>query len=314
MTTSTDTTDYLIDIDDVTVSYPDDTQPNGCKVVLNEVKLQVSPGEFVTVVGPSGCGKSTLLRLVLGSQFANQGTTYVDGKPVDRVSSDRGIVYQKYSLFPNLSVVDNIAVGPILRDTSIAGRILHLPQYYRERRKHREEAREMIETIGLAKTDADKYPYELSGGMRQRVAIAQSAIMRPKILLMDEPFGALDHSTRAAMQNFILELWEREKMTIFFVTHELAEAAYLGSRIIGLSQFYRGDCGTMGPNLGAKIVADRKAIGSHPKPSTFKDSPEFQQLLHDLEKQVLDPDHLQHIREFDHDHEDAFRNRSGADA
>ena len=148
---------------------------------------------------------------------------------------------------------------------------------------------------------AEKYPHELSGGMRQRVAIAQAAIMKPEILLMDEPFGALDDATRQEMQSFLLELWEESRMTIFFVTHDLEEALFLGTRIVVLSQYYVAADGVE----GAKIVTDKEVPGGHPKPHDFKYTPEFNDLLAQVRRDGLDPEVRQTIDEFDLSHRDA---------
>lgn len=314
---------YLINMEGVTVHYPD-REHGGRKVVLNDVGLHVRSGEFITVVGPSGCGKSTLLRLVLGSQFANEGTVLVDGEHVSEVNRQRGIVYQKYSLFDNLTVLENIALGGILEETSIPDRVLAAPlfilpkglrrkvplPYFKASNQWMAKAVEILKRIGLSETDGRKYPHELSGGMRQRVAIGQALIMKPKILLMDEPFGALDHSTREDMQLFILEQWQQYGMTIFFVTHDLGEAVFLGSRLIGLSQFYKNGDGTRGH--GAKIVSDIAVPGPHPRPNSFKSSPEFNRLVRSLEEKVLSPEHLQHIHEFDRTHADSLHEATTA--
>ena len=291
----------LIEISGLTVSYPN-KGGNGRKVVLNDVDLRVNAGEFITVIGPSGCGKSTVLRTVLGSQFPNQGSVTVDGRQVEQVDRQRGIVYQRYSLFDNLTVLDNIAIGPILEETTIPERLLVFP-YLKSRRKWRTEAQEMLDRIGLSKQDGKLYPHDLSGGMRQRVAIAQAMMMNPKVLLMDEPFGALDHSTREDMQLFILEWWEKYGTTIFFVTHDLDEAIFLGTRVIRLSQHYTGEDGNKG--VGARIVTDVTVPGDHPRPHEFKFSPEFTELKRQLERDVLDPKHLQHIHDFNLNHMDA---------
>jgi NitT/TauT family transport system ATP-binding protein len=271
--------------------------------VLNHIALRVREGEFVSLIGPSGCGKSTILRLILGSQFPTAGRVEVDERPVRQVERDRGIVYQAYSLFPHLSVLDNIAVGPVLERTALPHRLLHTPGYFRVRRTARAEARILLDKIGLSADDQGKYPHELSGGMRQRVAIAQAMIMRPKVLLMDEPFGALDHNTREEMQLLALEKWKEYGMTVIFVTHDLEEALYLGTRVIGLSQHWRDEKGQGGE--GAMVVVDKEIAGGHPKPTKWKYSRQFSELLESLRSKVLDPDHRQHVEEFDLTHRDA---------
>ena len=178
-------------------------------------------GEFIGILGPSGCGKSTVLRLIAGlaPQFpATTGTVLVNGQPVTAPGPDRGFVFQDYSNFPHRTVLENVAFG------------LECAQVPEKERHDR--AREWIRKVGLDPLkDANKYPHQLSGGMNQRVAIARSLIMQPKIILMDEPFGALDPSTRERMQDLLVGLWKELEATVFFVTHDVAEAVYLGDRV-----------------------------------------------------------------------------------
>jgi NitT/TauT family transport system ATP-binding protein len=178
-------------------------------------------GEFVCILGPSGCGKSTILRLIAGLRPhhpATEGRVQVLGKPVDRPGADRGMVFQDYTSFDNRSVEDNVAFGLECRGVGA--------------RERREEARNWIAKVGLdVGRDASKYPGELSGGMRQRVAIARTLILRPRIVLMDEPFGALDPTTRLHMQQLLVDLWREAQATVFFVTHSIEEAVYLGDRV-----------------------------------------------------------------------------------
>ena len=257
----------------------------GKKVVLNDIDLRVSPGELVTVVGPSGCGKSTLLRLILGwvgwDQFVS-GTILVDGMQRTTPDRDVGIVFQEHSILENKTVLENIAFGPMLEKTTIPQRLLssfmkiresqYFPSWKPEAQRVKEEylqkAQDFLARMGLA-DKGDLYPHELSGGMEQRVAIAQAMIMEPKVLLMDEPFSALDFLMREQLQNFVIELWLKEKMTIFFVTHSVEEAIYLGTRVIVLSPYYRTDGGV---GLGSKIVVDLPIPGDHPRDKSFKTS------------------------------------------
>jgi NitT/TauT family transport system ATP-binding protein len=178
-------------------------------------------GEFIGVLGPSGCGKSTMLRLIAGlaPQFpATSGTVLVHGEPVAEPGPDRGFVFQDYANFPHRTVLDNVAFG------------LECQQVPDQER--RERAREWLAKVGLdPKKDANKYPHQLSGGMNQRVAIARTLIMHPRIILMDEPFGALDPSTRQRMQDLLVSLWRELEATVFFVTHDVPEAVYLGDRV-----------------------------------------------------------------------------------
>jgi NitT/TauT family transport system ATP-binding protein len=182
-------------------------------------------GEFVALLGPSGCGKSTVLRLIAGlapQHPATSGEVLVAGRPVTGPGADRGMVFQDYTSFDHRTVEDNIAFGLECRG---------MPA-----KERRELARQWIAKVGLSvKGDARKYPHELSGGMRQRVAIARTLILRPRIILMDEPFGALDPSTRLQMQDLLVGLWRDLEATVFFVTHSVEEAVYLGDRVYVLS-------------------------------------------------------------------------------
>lgn len=182
-------------------------------------------GEFVAVLGPSGCGKSTILRLIAGLRPQHPATTgdvLVAGKPVTGPGADRGMVFQSYTSFDHRNVLQNVAFG-----LECQGR----PRDEREAR-----AREWIGKVGLdVDRDATKYPYQLSGGMQQRVAIARSLVLSPRIMLMDEPFGALDPMTRFRMQDLLVDLWTDQQATVFFVTHSIEEAVYLGQRIYILS-------------------------------------------------------------------------------
>lgn len=182
-------------------------------------------GEFVCVLGPSGCGKSTILRLIAGLEPQHPPTTgevLVMGRPVTGPGSDRGMVFQDYTSFDHRTVLDNVTFGL---------ECLGVP-----RRQRNELGRQWLTRVGLSVADdADKYPHELSGGMKQRVAIARTLILRPRIILMDEPFGALDPETRLAMQDLLVSLWRSVEATVFFVTHSIEEAVYLGDRVYVLT-------------------------------------------------------------------------------
>ncbi len=283
---------YLLYLEDVQKKY-------GAKTVLNDIDLAVSQGEFCTVVGPSGCGKSTLLRLILGQEHATSGAVLMEGKEISEPSANRGIVYQRYSLFPHLTILDNIMLG----------KRLSLPFWksFSGRKEARKEALQYLESVRLA-PHADKYPHQLSGGMQQRVAIAQALIMKPRILLMDEPFGALDPGTREAMQVLILKLWEDHGMTIFFVTHDLEEAVFLGTRILVLSQFYTLETGERsGMTEGARIVSDYPLRGRTAASTRVKETAEFGRLIQKIRYEGFDPEHQQHATEFNLDHPDSFQ-------
>ncbi|WP_226997219.1 ABC transporter ATP-binding protein [Tessaracoccus aquimaris] len=184
---------------------------------MGGVSLDLVDNEFVTVVGPSGCGKSTLMNILAGLEEPTSGTALVDGKPVNGPSPERGVIFQQYALFPWLTVRKNVEFG--LKNAGVpAG-------------ERRDRAQHFIDMVGL--TDfADALPKMLSGGMKQRCAIARAYAMNPKILLMDEPFGALDALTRVRMQEHLLQTWEQEKRTVMFITHDVDEAVYLANRVV----------------------------------------------------------------------------------
>ncbi len=195
------------------------------KDVTFSVEDAQTRGEFICVLGPSGCGKSTILRLIAGLEPQHppsEGAVLVLGEPVERPGADRGMVFQDYTSFDHRTVLDNIVFGLECQGVPRAERY--------------ELGRHWLERVGL-KVDKDqyKYPHELSGGMRQRVAIARTLILRPRIILMDEPFGALDPQTRMHMQDLLLGLWRDTKATVFFVTHSIEEAVFLGDRVYILS-------------------------------------------------------------------------------
>ncbi|RQP24977.1 ABC transporter ATP-binding protein [Albitalea terrae] len=193
--------------------------PNGETEALRDIDVRVHRREFVCVIGPSGCGKSTLIRILAGLEKASSGQVLLDGAPVAGPGRDRGMVFQGYSLFPWLTVKRNVMFGPLMAGSS--------------RTMAESRAREWLELVGLTKF-ADAFPHQLSGGMRQRVAIARALANEPRILLMDEPFGALDAQTRAKMQKHLLDIWRNVDITVLFITHDLDEAVYLADRILVL--------------------------------------------------------------------------------
>jgi NitT/TauT family transport system ATP-binding protein len=184
-------------------------------VVFDKVSLNIHRREFICVIGPSGCGKSTLIRIIAGLDEASGGEVLLDGKPVLGPGPDRGMVFQGYTLFPWLTVKRNVMFGLAMRGKGEA----------------ESEARQWLDMVGLSRFE-NSYPHELSGGMKQRVAIARALANEPRILIMDEPFGALDALTRAQMQSYLLQIWKKVDVTILFVTHDLHEAAYLSDRIL----------------------------------------------------------------------------------
>jgi NitT/TauT family transport system ATP-binding protein len=187
---------------------------------VQDVSLSIAPGEFVCVLGPSGCGKSTLLGALAGHWTPNRGSIHVDGAPVAGPHPDRGLVFQQHTLFPWKKVLDNVAFG--LKMQGIG------------RRERLERARELLGLVGLAGFE-DRYPIQLSGGMQQRVEIARVLINHPRVMLMDEPFGALDAQTRLKMQELLLDVWARVNTTIIFITHDIDEALFLADRILVMS-------------------------------------------------------------------------------
>lgn len=273
------------------------TKVYGQNVVLEDVNLRLSQGEFCTVVGPSGCGKSTLLRLILGQERPTSGRVQVGGEEIYEPSPERGIVYQRYSLFPHLTVVENIMAGDWLS--------LPLVKAWSRRSSIREEAMQYLEYVQLA-AHAKKYPHELSGGMQQRVAIAQALIKKPKILMMDEPFGALDPGTREAMQVLILKLWQEQAMTLFFVTHDLEEAVYLGTRILVLSQYYQGaSLDRPRHTWGARVVADYP-LTRQASSTKVKETEAFGRLINTIRQEGFEPEYLQEIKDFNLRHPDSL--------
>ena len=192
----------------------------GAREALRDVSLDIAENEFVTVVGPSGCGKSTLLNVIAGLEKPTSGAVELDSAPITGPGPERGVVFQQYALFPWLTVADNVAFGLKLKGVDAAERA--------------ETVRRALEAVNLADF-ADAYPKELSGGMKQRVAIARAYAVDPQVLLMDEPFGALDAQTRTQLQQDLLETWQRSRKTCFFITHDVEEAVILAQRVVIMS-------------------------------------------------------------------------------
>ena len=193
---------------------------NDTHTAVQDISIDITPGEFVCILGPSGCGKSTLLNCVAGYVRATEGTVEVDDQAVLRPGPDRGMVFQQYSLFPWKTIRENVAFGP-----KVSGRGGALPSSV---------ANTFIEMVGLSKF-ADRYPAELSGGMQQRVGIARALANYPSVLLMDEPFGALDAQTRVMMQENLLRIWSEFSTTVLFITHDVDEAIFLADRVLIMS-------------------------------------------------------------------------------
>ncbi|MDG2382626.1 MAG: ABC transporter ATP-binding protein [Pirellulaceae bacterium] len=271
----------------------------GTNRVLNHVNLQIAGGQIVALVGPSGCGKSTLLRAILGTHPPNQGKILANGQSVTRPNRDVGIVYQNYSLYDFLTALDNVAFGLMLDETTLFTRCFQPFHWQKLRDKHREKAMAVLKKVNLDHA-ARLFPAEMSGGMRQRVAIAQALVMEPQILLLDEPFGALDEATREELQLMLLHLYQEnheaiEKgelapYTILIVTHELNEAIYVSDRVLGLSQFHQD-----GKN-GATIVYDKSAPVF--RPGDERSFEQFEAQKDELRQVVFDPERNQHHAEF----------------
>ena len=206
----------VLSVDNLGKTFP---TPGGEVTALKGVDFEVFRREFMCVIGPSGCGKSTLIRILAGLEVETNGQVLLDGNPVAGPGPDRGMVFQSYTLFPWLTVKQNVMFGPKMEGKS--GTSVEA------------DARQWIDLVGLSQFE-NSYPHQLSGGMKQRVAIARALANRPRILLMDEPFGALDAQTRAQMQNYLLQIWRNLDITILFITHDLDEAVYLSDRILVL--------------------------------------------------------------------------------
>jgi NitT/TauT family transport system ATP-binding protein len=199
----------------------------GATQVLERISIDVAAGSFVTMVGASGCGKSTFLRMLLGDEQPTRGDITMDGAPLPpEPTPDRGIVFQRYSVFPHLTVEDNLILAAEFEARALSGR------FFGARRKAARDAlRPLLERIGL-QAAATRFPAQLSGGMQQRLAIAQALLKKPQILLLDEPFGALDPGIRADMHALLRDLWHENAMTVFMVTHDIREAFALGTRVL----------------------------------------------------------------------------------
>ena len=228
-------------------------------LALQPITIDVADNDFITILGPSGCGKSTLLRIIAGLDKASEGRVVLDGAMVTGPGSDRGMVFQSYTLFPWLSVLDNIAFG--LRERGMPGP---------ERTKI---AQDWCARVGLTGFERH-YPKQISGGMQQRTAIARVLANDAKILLLDEPFGALDNQTRALMQETLLDIWQRDTKTVLFVTHDIEESIFLASRVLVMSA------------RPGRIKADVPINLPYPRHYTLKTSPEFSSLKARLTEEI----------------------------
>lgn len=238
----------------------------GKKRVLYDVNLRIVRGEIVGLVGSSGCGKSTLLRAMLGTHPAASGAVLMNGEPILAPGRRRGIVYQRYSLFPFMTAVQNVAFGLTLDKFGVFGRVYRYFEWRRVRKEHLEKAAQLLQKFKLGPDSWNLYPSEMSGGMCQRVAIAQALIMKPEILLLDEPFGALDEATREEQQEMLGDLYKENlharrdgkepPYTIILVTHELNEAIGVSDRVVALSNFWAWEKEGHTSHPGSTVVYD----------------------------------------------------------
>jgi len=222
---------------------------------IDHLSLDIAEKDFVCLIGPSGCGKSTLLNLIAGFEKATSGEVLLDGTGISGPGPDRGVVFQEGALFPWLNVLENVCYGP---------RRLKVP-----RERYLAQARDILEQVGLS-AFAHHLPSELSGGMRQRVAIARALINRPPVLLMDEPFAALDPQTRVLMQEMLLQIWEHDNRTVLFITHDVEEALFLGTRVVVMS------------SRPGRVIEDVRADLPRPRDFSVLKEPAFVKIKADL--------------------------------
>jgi ABC-type nitrate/sulfonate/bicarbonate transport system ATPase subunit len=232
---------------------------HGETLALQAIDLDVAENDFITILGPSGCGKSTLLRIVAGLERPTAGELLLDGQLIKGPGADRGMVFQSYTLFPWLTVRENVCFG--LRERGLP------------KAQQQEIAQRFIEKVGL-KGFEHHFPKQLSGGMQQRTALARALANSPRILLMDEPFGALDHQTRELMQELLLAVWEAERKTVLFVTHDIDEAVFMGSRVVVMSA------------RPGRIKLERPVALAHPRHWSMKTTPAFAALKAELMEHV----------------------------
>jgi len=253
-----DATRPLLSVRGVSRRFP---APRGGRetVALEATDLDVAENDFITILGPSGCGKSTLLRIVAGLDRQTTGEVLLDGRRIAGPGADRGMVFQSYTLFPWLTVRDNVCFGLQERGLPRAEQ-LHVADAF-------------IRKVGLVGFEGH-YPRQLSGGMQQRTAIARALANGPRMLLMDEPFGALDHQTRELMQELLLGIWEQERKTVLFVTHDIDEAVFIGSRVVVMSA------------RPGRIKLDRAIGFAHPRHYSIKTTAAFMALKAELTEQV----------------------------
>jgi NitT/TauT family transport system ATP-binding protein len=261
-------TTAVIELDNVTVRFP--TPGGSVHTAIQDLDLRVGPGEFCAIVGPTGCGKSTTLTLIAGLEQPSAGDVRVDGSPVRSIGHDIGFVFQNDAVLPWKSVLDNVALGPKFRGA--------------QKSEATARARDWLRRVGLTGFE-DRYPHQLSGGMRKRVALAQSLINEPKVLLMDEPFSALDVQTRAIMANELLSLWDLTHPAVVFVTHDIEEAIGLADRVVVL---------TAGPGRVKAIFDVDLPRPRHVQEIRF--SPQFVELYHHIWETLRDEVEIAYAR------------------
>lgn len=256
-----------IEFSGVSKSYPAKNAVFGHTLALDRLDLDIKSAEIVSVLGPTGCGKSSALNLIAGFETPTTGNVFLDGQVVNMPGPDRAVVFQQPSLFPWLNVYDNVTLGVKSRGVPMSD--------YKPRAEH------LIEEVGLA-AFMRHYPYQLSGGMQQRVQIARALISAPKVLLMDEPFGALDYQTRIFMQELLLKLWVEYRPTVFFITHDVSEAIFISDRVLVMSRR---------PGR-VKLVVNVNA--EKPRTADFLTTPDFielqRELLHAVQQEVQPDD------------------------
>ncbi len=265
---------------DFVIAFEGVTKTFGETTAVKEVTFRIfdipGQGELVVLLGPSGCGKSTILNMIAGFTEPTRGRIHMHGEPIPGPGSDRGFVFQSYGSFPHLTVWENVAFSRFLQDANgpkgvLSKAVDFIGGFQLGKRRFRAEAMAWLRAVGLEK-HATKYPHQLSGGQRQRVALARTLAVRPSIILMDEPFGALDRVTRWEMQDLLVSLWRARETTVFLVTHDIAEAVYLGDRVFIFSE----GPGTILEEI-AVPVPDRPA-------SEMQRTTEFSELVNDISK------------------------------
>ena len=243
----------------VSRSFPSSAPGGAPTVALQATDLTVAENDFITILGPSGCGKSTLLRIVAGLDHQTSGEVLLDGRRIEGPGADRGMVFQSYTLFPWLTVLQNVCFGLREKGLPLA--------------EQQDIARQFLAKVGL-KDFGNHFPKQLSGGMQQRTALARALANNPRILLMDEPFGALDHQTRELMQELLAGIWEAERKTVLFVTHDIDEAIFMGSRVMVMSA------------RPGRIKCDLPVPIGHPRHYSVKTTPVFSELKARLTEEI----------------------------